>query len=419
MEDGPSSRVFPPRSRAPSRSRLVAAPKDYFLGPVFAATKQTGAREVTIGDRRYQIGGFHPMGGDIHPPALDVRHARAVFSLLSFRDDSFDPSGTRLIRFSFNELCRQYAQSNGGRYAREIKKIMRELTDSYIRVTDLKTKISHSYRLIERIDVENRPPRRSDSKLARSSQTEMWFNGCTLSPEFAGLLSHIRELQHLKLDVFTSIRSPLAQAIYLYIPSRACHHTEAKPFEITLTKLLEQVSFPIPGQKNRRRQIFTQNNNPILKQLDGVETLTARFRVALAQTNDGTDWKLQAWVEKDERTRNLATGTSKLINAWLASGRSREFLDQRLAQAQPLTDYEVELLERADVRLAGNERFFALAKALLSPTRFTTLLAEAKGDALEGRKAKKNPTARLIWRIKEAIAQPVLVPASANKGLDN
>lgn len=40
---------------------LVAAPRDYFLGPVFAATRQTGPREVTIGERRYLIGGFHPM----------------------------------------------------------------------------------------------------------------------------------------------------------------------------------------------------------------------------------------------------------------------------------------------------------------------------------------------------------------------
>lgn len=68
------------------RANLVLAPKDYFLGPVFAATPQAGAREVTGADRLYVIGGFHPMDNDIHPPALDVRHARAIFSLLSFRD---------------------------------------------------------------------------------------------------------------------------------------------------------------------------------------------------------------------------------------------------------------------------------------------------------------------------------------------
>jgi hypothetical protein len=35
------------------------------------------------------------------------------------------------------------------------------------------------------------------------------------------------------------------------------------------------------------------------------------------------------------------------------------------------------------------------------------LASEAKGDALEGRKATKNPTARLIWRIMEAIKEPI------------
>ncbi len=91
---------------------VISAPKEYFLAPIFAAAPQTGAREVTVENHRYLIGGFHPMGGTNHPPALDVRHARAIFSLLSFRSE-YDG---RLICFSFNELCMRYAQSNGGRY---------------------------------------------------------------------------------------------------------------------------------------------------------------------------------------------------------------------------------------------------------------------------------------------------------------
>ena len=138
----------------------------------------------------------------------------------------------------------RYAQSNGGRYARAIKGIVRDLTDSYIRIKDLKTKISHEFRLIERIDFEKRPPRRRDSKLALSGQEEIWFNSCELSPEFAGLLSHFREVLHINLDVFNSITSPLAQAIYLYIPSRADPHSEQKPFQITLTNLLSKYRQP-------------------------------------------------------------------------------------------------------------------------------------------------------------------------------
>lgn len=385
------------------RSRLVAAPRDYFLGPVFAAAPQHGPREVTIAERHYLIGGFHPMDDSVRPPALDVRHARAIFSLLSFRDPYDD---TRLIRFSFNEFCRCYAHSNGGRYSRAIKKIVRDLMDSYIRVTDIKSGIAHEYRLIERIDIEKRPIRRKDARLAKSSQLEMWFNSCTLSPEFCGLLSRIAELRHLKLDVFNAIRSPLAQAIYLYIPSRAYHHTEADPFEITLTNLLQQVSATVPIHKSRRKELFTKNNNPVLGQLEGLETLNGIFRVRLAETSDGTDWKLQTWVEKTARKRQVDSKSSKLVAAYLKSGRPRELLEQALSSIPELSEYEMELLLLAKVELGKNRRFFQMAKAILRETRFVTLLAEAKGDELEGRPASKNPTARIIHRLMEAIATP-------------
>jgi hypothetical protein len=398
---------------------LVAAPRDYLIGPVFAATKQSGPRDITIGKRRYQVGGFHPMRPDFHPPALDVRHARAIFTLLSFRQPG---DRTQLIRFSFNEFCRRYAKSNGGRYARAIKSVVADLMDAYIRVTDLETDVEHEYRLIEHIDTEKRAPRRKDARAATSPQRELWFNGCTLSPEFAGLLEQISELQFLKLDVLTSIRSPLAQAIYLYIPSRAHHHSEQQPFQITVTNLLQQVSYPVPKHKSRRLQIFTQRaqtHTSVIQQLDGLETLKGIFRLRLIENEDGTDWKLLAWTEKERCKQKSLPGNSKLIAAWLDSGRSLAVLKKRLATVPPLTPYEEELLERAAVQVAGNERFFALAKAMLPPAQFVGLLAEAKGDELEGRTATKNPTARLIWRIKSAISAPRSNPWSRPEALDN
>jgi len=391
---------------------LVAAPKDYFLGPVFAAKKQSGPREVTINQRKYLIGGFHPMDPDRHPPALDVRHARAIFTLLTFRKRGGEESP--VISFSFNEFCRKYAHTNGGRYARAIGAILADLMDAYIRVTDLGTGISHEYRLIERVDIVKRPPRRRDSKLARSEQLEMWFSGCTLSPEFFALLNRIAELQRLNFEVFRSIRSPLAQAVYLYIPSRAYYHTEQEPFEITLTTLLNQVSFPVPSQMNRRRQLFMQNAHPIMKQLDGAATLKGVFRVRLAKTSDGTDWKLQAWEERDVARAKHDPRSSKAKNAYLAAGHTQAELDRRLGAIQPLSDYDEDTLATATVEIDGNRRFFELAKALLGPARFSTLAAEAKNDALEGRKAKKSPAARLIWRMMEAISEKVThVPGAA------
>jgi hypothetical protein len=391
------------------RGLSVLAPKDYFLGPVFAATPQTGARQVTIGDRRYEIGGFHPLRRNLFPPALNVRHARVVFALLSFRQPYADTPG-RLIRFSLNDLCRRYARSNGGRYSRDIQQTLGDLLDAYIRVTDLKSGIAHTYRLIERVDFEERPIRRKDARLAGDKQTEMWLNGCSLSPEFYGILDRIAELQELDLNVFTSIRSPLAQAIYLYIPSRAVHHGENDPFEITLTRLLEQVSFRVPQWKQRRKQIFTQHEDEhrsILQQLDKLATLTGNFRVKLAETEDGSDWKLQTWVEKSANRLPLEESDSKVVAAYLRSGRPGELLHQALANIHSLNDYETELLNAANIEVSRNHRFFEIAKALLPEARFQGLLAEAKGDELEGRKASKNPTARLIHRIMEAIGAPV------------
>ena len=390
----------------PNRALLIAAPQDYFLGPVFAATPQKGPREVTVGDKRYLVGGFCPLPVNFNPPALDIRHARAVFTLLSFRKRD-EENGTRLIRFSFNEFCKRYANSNGGRYSREIARILGDLVYSFIRVTDVKTEKSHEYRIIEHVDIERHPIRRKDSQLAKSPQLEMWFNGCTLSPDFYGLLNRIAELQYLKLKVFTAIRSPLAQAIYLYIPSRAYHHAESKPFEITITNLLEQVSFPVPALKCRRKQLFTQNRNSIIRQLDGVETLTGRFRVRLVETTDGDDWKIQTWIEKASRAApesGLSRKNSKLINAYLKSGGTQEQADQALRNVQPLSDYELELLQIAKISIEKNLRFFEMAKAILKPSQFKAVLHEAKGDELEGRPAKKNPTARLIYRIMEAVS---------------
>lgn len=393
---------------AARETALIAAPQDYFLAPIFAATKQCGPREVTVRvsmedaviERRYYMGGFHPLRPSHPPPALDVRHGRALFALLSFRDPYEE---NRLVRFSFNDLCRKYARTNGGRYARAIREILADLTDSYIRVVDLKTNTAHTYRLIESLDIEDRPIRRRDSTLALSSQREMWLNGCTLSPEFYSLLTRVAELQYLKLDVFTSIRSPLAQAIYLYIPSRAHHHSKEQPFEITITKLLEQVSFPVPRFKSARHHLFTQNTNSVISQLDGKETLTGFFRVELAETADQSDWKLRAWVERKPKIQ-LNMEQSKLLAAYLSSGRPREFFNEALKRIEPLSDYEIQLLELGKVEVAGNRRFFEMVKALLGNTRFAGIVAEAKGDELEGRKAKKNPTARLIHRLMEAVA---------------
>lgn len=398
----------------------MGAPKDFFIAPVFAAKKQFGTRQVEVKGKLYKVGGFDPFNPDARPPALSVQHARALFVLLSFRDRKSakkriaedDPrNNPQNIFFSMTEFCRRYAASNGGRYAREILKTLGDLANAYISITDLTTQRVLIYRLIERLEIEHKVIKRRDAKLAESCQLELWFNYCQLSPEFYAMLKNIVELRYLKLEVFTAIRSPIAQAIYLYIPSRAARHTEVKPFEITLSTLMRQISIPVPVHKSVRKKVFTQHENEgrsILQQLDGLETFKGRFRVKLVETANGDDFKLLTWIDPDG---NLALPEpredSKLYQAFLKGGRAPENWGPMLKRESPLSNYERDMLELTGIPLGPHQRFLEKAKAILGQAIFCELLAEAKDDHLEGVKARKNPAAKLIYRLMTAIKRGV------------
>lgn len=124
--------------------------------------------------------------------------------------------------------------------------------------------------------------------------------------------------------------------------------------------------------------------------------------MALEETKDKSDFKLIVWTEGGgEPTPNVVESKSKMLEAWLTSGRSQRLYEKRMKSRQPLSDYHRDLLERADVKLEGNERFFENAAALLG-IQMDQILSEAKSDALEG-DAGNNPTARIIYRLMSAI----------------
>lgn len=76
-----------------------------------------------------------------------------------------------------------------------------------------------------------------------------------------------------------------------------------------------------------------------MQQLEGLETLTGTFRVRLVETKDGTDWKLQTWVEESLRKPKFEGTISKLINAYLGSGRPKELLENALSKIEPLAQF--------------------------------------------------------------------------------
>jgi hypothetical protein len=382
----------------------VSGPRDFLIAPVFAAHKQESLRTVVVGNKRYEIGGIHPLDPKkTFHPGLDMRHLRAMLSILSFRDPVLS---SNQIPFSMNEFCRRYAHSNGGSYAKQIKSILWDLCQTPFHIHEDGQTGFRTYYILKNIVTLTKPIRRKDDARAKSAQCELWIERAELTPEFVELLSHIAELAFIRLDVLVSMQSQIAQAIYTYIPSRAHHHSEAKPFEITVTNLLQQISHPVPSKKSERARLFTQNKNSILSQLNGKETNSGVFRLRLAETTDRKDWKMQCWVVKPSKevTTPKAKRDSKMIQAFLAAGRTGEELDRRLERIEPLDERDLDLLSRAKVVLDGNQKAFELAKALLGRSKFESLLSEAKGDAIEGRPSTKTPNHRLMSRIMEALS---------------
>ena len=368
-------------------------PREMIVAPFFAAAKQHQGREITVDGRRWVIGVDHPTRRR-PSPALDMRHARACFALLSYRDRLHNG---RDIFFSMNEFCHRYASSQGGRYASDILNVLFDLQDTWIAREIDGGKVEY-FQILGDIKILQKTARRHDALKTLSINHEMWLDRVTLSPEFFGLLKRYEELARIRLDVLISLTSPKAQAMYTYIPSRAVHHTESQPFAINLATILQQIGVRIPSAKSKRKQVFTQNKTSILSQLDGAEIIDGVLRVKLAETTDGSDFKLNFWVEKENISKVPNPPTrSKMLAAWIEGGRSRASFQERLRQSRPLEYRHRETLEKIRVNMETSEKFFQNACALLGH-RFDRILSEAKGDALEG-DIGKNPTGRLIHRI--------------------
>lgn len=377
-------------------------PKDFVTAPIFASKPQEGPREIIVNDKKYIVGGFKPISEDRAAcPALDIRHGRALFTILSFVK-AYEEDG--VVRFSINEFCKRFADSNGGRYSRDIKAILSDLERCWFRIL-YDNGDSESYRILKNVSVHIKAPRKKPQE-GKTHQDEIWFDEVELHPKFFDLLKDYMSIAQIHLKTLTSIRSPLAQAIYAYIPSRAIYYGQAKPFEITLKKLLEQVGHTVPDTKSVRKKIFVQNNNPLIKQLDNVEVISGKLRVNLCETADGDDYKLQFWVEKiaKNQVNEIKEKRGILKKLWLNAGRSLEDFNNRIKHPLPvLNAYQIELFEKANIKLKGSEVFFKQALALIGEAKFNMLLAEAKGAVLEGERVRKSEIHRLIYRIKESL----------------
>jgi hypothetical protein len=390
----------------------IRAPMSFFLGPIFASIKQLGGRDVTAGGWHYKIGGFHPdnVPAERIAPALHVRHALALFVLLSFlpRETIFSalPPGTPLtldhlrVSFSMKAFCRRFASSSGGRLRKDIKSLLGDLTDTYIRMDNLKTMERLEFRLLDsrRVYQKFRQPQNLPD-----AQLDFSINYAVLSEEFFRLLCRIDELFRLKLSVLTSISSRLAQSFYLYLPSHAAHHGVDNPWHISLSNALTEVGHPVPEYLSQRKALFTQNSSSIIDQLDKKEIQGGTFRIQVVPGKK--DSLLEMWCEKPDYTPppELRKQRPATMVAWLESGGTEEGYVCRMKISPPLDGYDLQLLHKSGIPYEKSERFYKVVKSLIGPSRFRELLHEIKVDVDCGKVMRKSPGALLGGRCMEAI----------------
>ena len=205
---------------------------------------------------------------------------------------------------------------------------------------------------------------------------------------------------HLNLGALKALTSDLAQAIYLYLPSRAFHHT-GESVRDSPGGTIGTVGHASAKRTVQKKELFTQHKRSALSQLDGAEILRGKLRVALAPAGDGSDYKLLSWVEKGYRLTGAEPPEGPLFQAWIASGRSRDEYEKHKINRQPLADYEEELLRKAGVILDTSHSFFSIGKnLLLGENRFDALISEAKAEALERPCGQQSPDALIIGIIR-------------------
>jgi hypothetical protein len=223
----------------------------------------------------------------------------------------------------------------------------------------------------------------------------------------------------LRLDVLNSLSSKIAQAIYVWLAAPASQASQHKPFEITYENLLRKIDHPSADKpKSVRRKMLTQNGKScVIEQLNGIETLTGVLRCCEAETKDGKDYKLLAWIERTPQTisskdglprpgiRKKASPKNKMTQAFMEHHTTAD-LEEAFKRLSDLNEYEMTMLKTAGVDVESSYDCFKLAKALIGEERFGEIVSEAKGFKLEGIKPVKNETARLIKWLMDAIKKP-------------
>jgi hypothetical protein len=245
--------------------------------------------------------GVQPPFGKITNPdylkGFDVRHAEVIFKLLAFyRENDIDFS--HKVDISYYKLLQIIGWKRCSKNLNTLKEILADLNNIW---TQIIVNDDH-YIKFQILSAE-------ETGYLHKCKENPKLRYIQFAPTFLEFLGDIEKFFSIRLDIFNSLSSGIAKAIYLYIPSRALKSSKNSPFKITLTNLYRQINIKVPVYKSDRLRKITQHKRPIIAQLDqALINYNKKLRVTLEETKDNTDYNFCAWVEELCEKRSDCSG---------------------------------------------------------------------------------------------------------------
>ena len=386
--------------RNPKESTL---PTVWGKNAIFAAVKQKTPTEVSIPGGAIWHMGVHPPFGKLtneeYLRGFDIRHAELIFKLLAFyRDNNIEFN--HKVDISYYQLLKIVGWERCKKNQEKLKDVLGDLSSIWTKIvteTEVKT-----FRILT-----------ASANWSIKTPDNANLEYISFDPSFLDFLDNIELFFSIRLDVWDSITSNIAKAIYIYVPSRAIRATKATPFTIKLTKLFGDLQINIPKYKSLRYKTMTQHKNSVMDQLDNtLINYHKKLRVSLEHTKDRKDYLFCAWNE-DATEKDIITPGHDSLRTWYINGRdkvpglTKEF-SSVVKEAKELERYQMEILKAAEIDISKSKIFLEQSQALLGTKKFDELIGEVKSRVLFGHHTQayekiKSPIAYLITLIRSEL----------------
>ena len=307
--------------------------------------------------------------------SFGVSHARVIFGLFKFfQDNMLDRQTT--VNVGFNGLAKILHFGEGGQSVKEVQRLLGDLATTWTRATYPDGTVKE-FRILDFI-------------ASKTKNGERKLESVSFSKGFLEMLDFVGDYKIFTLfyDVWCSLTSGLAQAIYLQFTAKVVRETtdpftEKNPWKKNISDLLRELGQSVPEFKSQRKQAFTraQRKSPsVIDQLDGVPIQQANIilHAKLEENTAKKDYNLCLWCEKIKTAAPTEKGVSAMEGWWIQSGRTSEEYRQRLKESRPLNGKILEDLDLIGYPVKENRRFLEVANKLLNPGELEELVADCK-----------------------------------------